>query len=386
MNLLRRTIRRLLNPIEPLPSGLYAYKAPRTAPLPYRLHLRLEPDGRGVLLINASIVLHLNPTAAEFAYHLIQGTSVDEVASQIARRYRVSREQAAHDYRQFLERVEAIYLNPNSEPVSFLDFDQQSPRSVQLSAPYRLDCALTHRSESQGFSGDAAPDELSTSDWQAILDTAWSAGIPHVIFTGGEPTLRLDLAALIGYAEHLGMVTGLVSNGLRLADSAYLDQLLEAGLDHVLIILRPDEERSWEALTSLIYWTDVLESRLHIAAHLTLTPDNQSHFPHWLERLAASGLHALSLTASQPDLASHLLRTRDTSASLDLTLIWNMPVPHAELNPFNLEMNDEENDFGEKRAFLFVEPDGRARLTFGDGRILGNLLRDPWEVIWGLGS
>ena len=33
-----------------------------------RIHLRFDPDGRGVLIINANRIFHLNPTAALMAY------------------------------------------------------------------------------------------------------------------------------------------------------------------------------------------------------------------------------------------------------------------------------------------------------------------------------
>ena len=45
--------------------------------------------------------------------------------------------------------------------------------------------------------------ELTTNEWQTIMDKAWAVGIPHLTFTGGEPTLRDDLPALIAHAEKL---------------------------------------------------------------------------------------------------------------------------------------------------------------------------------------
>ncbi len=378
MNRLPGTLRRLLQPIRLLPPGLYAYKAPPDAPVPCRLHLRLEPDGRGVLLINASIVLHLNPTAAEFAYHLVHRTPSDQVARQIARRYRVSRDRAALDYQEFIERVEMLCLDPGIEP----PFERQTPETVHLTAPYRIDCALS-RWDHERPPGELREGELKTDEWLAILDKAWRLGIPHVVFTGTEPTQRADLETLLEYAERLGMVTGLVSDGLRLGDSAYLDRIIQAGLDHVMVVLSPEDEISWEALSSLIYWREVLESRLHIAAHLTLTPENRSNFPRWLERVATTGLHAISLTASRHELASSLLQARDWAASLGLTLIWTMPVPYANYNPFSLENEKDSNELFNPRAYLYIEPDGNAHLTFGDGSILGNILRDTWGEIWG---
>ena len=66
-----------------------------------------------------------------------------------------------------------------------------------------------------------------------MLDKAWAFGIPHITFTGGEPTLREDLPALIAHAEANGQVTGLLTDGLKLADDAYLNSLLQTGLDHL---------------------------------------------------------------------------------------------------------------------------------------------------------
>ena len=54
-------------PVKPVPAGIYQYQAPQNAPLPYKLHLRIDADGSGILIINASTVLHLNRTAAECA-------------------------------------------------------------------------------------------------------------------------------------------------------------------------------------------------------------------------------------------------------------------------------------------------------------------------------
>ncbi len=68
-------------------------------------------------------------------------------------------------------------------------------------------------------------------------DRLWDDGIPHIIFTGGEPTLREDLPELIAYAESKGQITGINTNGRRLRDKQYVQQLVDAGLDHVQITL-----------------------------------------------------------------------------------------------------------------------------------------------------
>ena len=73
----------------PIPAGIYHYQSPPDADNPYRLHLRLEKDGRGLLIINAHTTLHLNQTAAEFAYYIIQGYAEDKAVAEITRRYNI---------------------------------------------------------------------------------------------------------------------------------------------------------------------------------------------------------------------------------------------------------------------------------------------------------
>jgi MoaA/NifB/PqqE/SkfB family radical SAM enzyme len=119
------------------------------------------------------------------------------------------------------------------------------PFSTTVSAPYRMDLAITYRCNNDCahcYNARArSHPELSTQDWKNILDRVWDARIPHVVFTGGEPTLRNDLPELIAYADSLGMVTGLNTNGTQLGNQAFLDQLVSAGLDHVQITLESHE-------------------------------------------------------------------------------------------------------------------------------------------------
>ena len=82
-------IKKQFEPHKPLPAGMYHYQSPPDNPLNYRLHLRLESDGKGILVVNASTVLHLNETAAEYAYYLVNGTTKEEALKEIKRRYNV---------------------------------------------------------------------------------------------------------------------------------------------------------------------------------------------------------------------------------------------------------------------------------------------------------
>jgi organic radical activating enzyme len=375
-----RSIRNLFKPAKPISPGIYHFQAPPDDPRNYRLHLRVEADGRGVLIINAATVLHLNHTAAEYAYYLIQNLSAEQVVQEMAGRYHVEADEVRQDYQDFNARIMTLINTPDLDPVTFLDFERHEPFSGAISAPYRLDCALTYRLPGKEQEGAAPVErvtkELSTQEWNAILDKAYQVGIPHAVFTGGEPTLRDDLPALIQHAEDLGMVSGLLSDGLRLADGDYLNQLLQTGLDHLMIGLEPEDERAWTALDN------ALAADLFVAVHLTLGKDNQAEIPDLLKRLAEKGVHAISLTTSDPALKDDLHKNRERVADLGMELVWNLPVPYSRYNPVSLEAQEEDGAEGAGKAWLYVEPDGDVLPAQGINQVLGNFLNDPWEKIW----
>ena len=371
-------VRNMFAPARPLPPGLYHYQAPPEADLPYRLHLRLEPEGHGLLVVNASTVLHLNPTAAEYAYYLVKGLSSTEAARAMARRYRVSGTQAQHDFVDITDRIKALVSTQDLDPVQYLDFGRADPHTTVISAPLRLDCALTYRLPA-GATPQAAPvervkQELSTAQWQAIMDKAWAAGIPHVIFTGGEPTLRDDLADLIAHTERIGQVVGVLTDGLRLADPAYLQTLLQSGLDHLMFLLQPANDLSWRALEN------VLAADLAVTVHLTLTPESADTALAVLTKLKERGVRSLSLSAAAPSLREALQAARDQAAQLALTLVWDLPVPYSAFNPIAFETEAAVSGAG--RSWLYVEPDGDVLPAQGQNRVLGNLVSQAWAELW----
>jgi len=380
MTSIREIIRRRFTPIEPIQPGIYHYQAPPHAEFPYRIHLRIEASGEGLLILDAATILHLNQTAAEYAYHLVTETPADQVSRRMAGRYDIAKDRIQQDYQDFKDHIFALIDIPDLDPVSFLGLERDTPYSGEISAPYRLDCALTYRLP-EGVDPEAAPTkrvdrELSTEEWKTILDKAWQVGIPHVVFTGGEPTLRPDLPALITQAEANGQVTGLLTDGTQLAAVDYFNTLLQTGLDHLMIVLHPEDERVWKALEI------ILPEDLFTTVHITITPENQTEIPGILEKLSGMGANALSLSATDPDLGELLAEIRDLAADLGLSLVWDLPVPYSVRNPVALETEADEHPEGAGRAWLYVEPDGDVLPTQGVNQVLGNFLRDDWGKIW----
>jgi organic radical activating enzyme len=380
MNIFNRLADRFTK-VTPLPEGLHHMQAAPEGEKPFRIHLRLRKDGSAVMIINAATVLNLNPTAAEYAYHFIKGTDPEEAAKQIAARYRVSKGMALEDFRDFTDRIRTLISTPDLDPVSFLDFERVPPHSADLTAPLRLDCALTYKLPRE-TKAEYAPvkrveRELTTEEWQTVLDKAWRAGIPHITFTGGEPTLRKDLPALIAHAEKNGQVCGLLTDGLKLANKKYLDTLLQTGLDHLLFLLQPESKKSWSALETI-----VLED-IFVTAHITVNKRNARKLDPILERLVELEVKSISASAAESSLKNELQTLADKAASLNLTLAFDLPVPYSEQNPVALETAEDNVPTGAGKAWLYVEPDGDVLPAQGMAdQVLGNFLRDDWGKIY----
>jgi hypothetical protein len=366
----------------PLPSGFFAYQTPPDLDDQYRLHLRIEKDGTGILVINASTVLHLNQMAVENAYYMIKSWDVDEAVEEITRRYRVDSKQARYDYEEFVEKVETLIKTPDLDPVTYLDIDRQEPYSSEISAPYRLDCAVTYKVRRDDSHSSAPIErvdrELSTEEWKSIIHKAYDNGIPHILFTGGEPTLREDLPELLQEAEDLGLVTGVLTDGLDLIDDSYRTDLLQRGLDHLLVILDPENDQQWDSLGK------VLPEDVFTAVHLTL--QHGSDLKETIRRLAEMGANALSLSTTDSTLSDELKTLRDFAAMLQLDLVWDIPVPYSKNNPVSFELENADSQEvleGAGKAWLYIEPDGDVLPAQGiHEHILGNILRDSWEDLW----
>jgi organic radical activating enzyme len=372
----------LFNEVEPIPAGVYRYQASQDAPLPYKLHLRVETDGTGILIINASTILHLNRTAVEYAYYFINGRKNDDIPPLVAARYDVSVGQAKRDMEEFLAKVDTLIHTEDLDPVTYLEMDRVAPYSQKISAPYRLDCALTYH-VSEGMDAKAAPTErvdreLSTDEWKQVLKSAFEAGIPHVIFTGGEPTLREDLPDLITAAEELGIVCGLLTDGLKFSDKKYMNHLLQNGLDHIMLLCQAKNKVFWKALKNL------MPEDIAVTVHLTLTNDNLKDIPALLEKLANEDVTSVSLSAESSNLADALAAASQKASELHLRQVWDLPVPYSAFHPVAVELESgaEPAPKGAGNAWLYVEPDGDVLPAQGINKVLGNILTDPWKKIW----
>lgn len=115
-----------------------------------------------------------------------------------------------------------------------------------LAPPLALLAELTHRCPlqcpycSNPVELERAAGELDTQAWMRVLDEAASLGVLQVHFSGGEPTARKDLEALIAHAAGRGLYTNLITAGV-LIDARRMAALVASGLDHVQLSIQDSE-------------------------------------------------------------------------------------------------------------------------------------------------
>lgn len=371
------------------------------------LQLRIDEDGNGTLIVNAARVYHFNQTAAFMAFHLLNGRDTTGIQSKLIHTFSVSKVQAVADLTAFREKFEPI-IDPLADacPVCDLDLEIIEPFSKPPALPYRMDLALTYRCNNACLHCYNDPqrklDELDSATWKQILDKLWQIGIPHVVFTGGEPTLRKDLPELVGYAQQLGMVTGINTNGRRLSDNNFIKQLVKAGLDHVQITLESHDAAihdaivnhagAWQQTTTGI--RNVLASHLYVMTNTTLLRTNTAELEQTLKFLSelkvpTIGLNGLIYSGRgitvgegirEEELPALLAMAQFFTQTHEQRLIWYTPTQYCHFDPVS-------HGLGVKGCTaaaynMCVEPDGSVLPCQSYYQSLGNLLRDEWKSIW----
>jgi radical SAM protein with 4Fe4S-binding SPASM domain len=401
MSFLRKILR------STVPKGRYTYRG-KDEFKGMALQLRIEPDGRGVMVINANTVLHLNVTAAAYAYYLMQGMPEDAVLKQIRRIYRVSDAQAKADYEKLVYAVSTLASTEKICPVSFLEVAKEEPFTYEYSAPLRMDMALTFNCPNNCIhcyaGGPHETAELNTQQWKEVIDKLSQIGVFIVTFTGGEPTMRKDLPELLQYAQDKGMVTGLITNGRKLKSKAYVYTLEKAGLDFVQITLESHLPNIHELITaSPGSWKETVtgiknavKSQIYVTTNTTLNTHNAKEFLKTIDYIKELGVAAFGcnslIYSGKADAVSKefalpierlnklLPEIRDKAQQLNLKFLWYTPTQYCRLDPVQLGLGVKSCTAA--MINMCVAPNGDVYPCQSYFESLGNIVVDPWKKIW----
>lgn len=390
----------------PLP-GMYTYHL-GTDGHHRRVHLRISSDGSAVMFVDVTDTVHLNSTAAQYAKWALDGVPLKEAklrwSSGCNRQHQAAYQsdlQAMYDFVGRLRQSDSGCVTCGLKGVN-----QEPLFSMPIDAPYKADLAITYKcnndcphcyNEADRLTLEAMP----VDDWKRIIDKLHQVGIPHLIFTGGEATLYRHLPELISYANQLGPICGLNTNGRRLSQGDYARQLADAGLNHVQITVgshRPDiHDRMMNASAfdqTILGIQRAQEAGLHTITNTTLMRMNAAEIESTINFLHALGIRTFAINGMiysgggfdsgqaipEQEMQPLLIRIRDHAASLGIKFLWYTPTMYCRLSPVELEIGAKRCNAGEYS--ICVEPNADILPCQSFYVAAGNVLRDPWESIW----
>lgn len=392
-----------------IPPGRYTYRGKdKFAGL--ALQLRLEPDGHGVMVINANTVLYLNETAATYAYFFMQGLSEDTVLEKIGKIYRVESKTAKQDYSKLIYTVSTLAQTEEVCPISFLDVERLEPFTQKFSAPIRMDLAVTFRCQNDCVhcyaGGPQETPELTTEEWKEVINRLNKIGVFILTFTGGEPTLREDLPELLLHAQNKGMVTGLITNGRRLKNKVYVENLEKTGLDFTQVTLESHKpeihdkitatKESWKETVTGI--KNLIPTEIYATTNTTLNKYNAPKFLETIDFLKKVGVAAFGCNSliysgkgrtnkitrefalSLETLKEILPKIQEKASQLGLKFLWYTPTQYCRLDPVKLGLGVKSCSAA--RINMCVGPNGDIYPCQSYFQSLGNILKQDWPKIW----
>jgi radical SAM protein with 4Fe4S-binding SPASM domain len=255
----------------------------------------------------------------------------------------------------------------------------------------------------QGWSEDRV---MSDDEVCRVLEIIHDeARCPSVSFTGGEPTLRGSLERFVRHAKELGLKVNLISNGQALHERR-ARALAEAGLDSAQLSLEGPTAGIHDALVrrpgafdSLWGAVDRLRAQgIRVHTNTTLSRRNLAHAGEIVDLVADRGLGRLTMNlvipcgaaAGEPaqgvsysEIGDHVLGLRERAAARGVELIWYSPLPLCLFNTVAHGLGNRGCAAAD--GLLHVSPAGDVLpcSSFSHGESLGNLLREPFEAIWG---
>ncbi len=386
-----------------LGQGVFRYDGKGTL-AHHRFHLRVDSKQKGILIIDASHLIELNGTALDYVRCILEGRSEESMYRYMGHRYKgLGRATAAEHYARASTQLEQ-FIHGDRDVIGTIGTDRPTIGADDFPAPYRMDLALTYRCQNSCghcYNEPREVVELDREQWLEVIDRTWELGIPHIVFTGGEPTLLPSLGDLIVRSEQHGQVTGLVTNGRNLRTPGYLGDLVTKGLDHVQITVLSYREEVHDRLCgSAGAWKETIEGLkaalgedLYTSTNTTIMRSNHQDIEATMRFLISLGVKNIAFNGiirsgkgteteevTYEELTALLTRLKLLADEAGVKMVWYTPTPYCELNPINLGLGIKQCTACSLN--MAVEPDGAVLPCQSYYRSLGNILKDPWESIW----
>ncbi len=369
----------------PIPPGLY--HAMREAEGDYtRFHLRVERDGTGMLIANATAAARLTPSGVVIVKGLLDGKPEDEILRQLKAYFEGAAEETM---RRDVERVQTLIrevITPGDRyPIFNLHDATFSPHEAALIAPLQATLPLTD------------PDRLLP-----ILDRLWDVGIPHVTFLVSEHPDPAYLLRLVEYAEELGMIAGVRGRALDLWSGTLPADLRQAGVDHLTLLYASPDPAVHDALcgigdhaAAVQLYTWLEEQSICAVAEMPLVSQTVRSLDPTVDHMGQLGVDSIifvvyattdpTLAEQDGALAADALpqvatTVEETANENRMRFIWVPPVQRNHNVSLSEQVRQGPRCAGD--VAVRVSPAGEVYPPRGAYRSAGNLLEDSWDKIW----
>jgi MoaA/NifB/PqqE/SkfB family radical SAM enzyme len=389
-------IRNFFTWAKPLKQGVFHYRSGGMLE-GHRVHLRVESNGSGLLIIDADKIIYLNQTAAEILKSLLDGMSDEEVVTNMRARYRVAKETIEEDVDGLKHTIKRFAEATDVDPVTYLSNEDIVLFTGGFSAPHRMDVILTYEENDlyRRFCTKPAAEVkvITFEQWKRVIEILWNIGVPHILFAGGEPTGYEHFVDLVRFAEEVGIVTGLLTNGKKLSDMHYTNTLVDAGLDHLQVTLQSQNPAIHNALSGEGTWEqtvkgleNALATPIYCVAHTTFTKKNNDDIKGLVSFLKSKGVYAFAGNAlvegnviAEDGLA---LSTEEARVVMEELSLKTEEEGISFLWYGNEHIDTESQPSGMWEYSLCIEPNGDVTPCELEYTSFGNILQKEWKEIW----
>jgi radical SAM protein with 4Fe4S-binding SPASM domain len=367
----------------------------------------IRPQDR-LLILRPNKIHHLNHTATEMlsALYAQETPDVAGVVRETAARYSVPEAQVEADLERLLRSLALVLQDregaaPAVRKTPFGSHFRELPVLSEIALTYRCQNRCTFCYASAPDRGQEVP-EMTTAEVKRILDAIVDdARVPTVSFTGGEPTLRPDLPELIAHAKSLRLRTNLITNGIRCGANGYVERLAKAGLDSAQVSLEAANPEihdnvvghpgAWRRTVQGI--RNLKVAGIHVHTNTTINSLNRDHLLDLVDFLSEmeqpylsmnmvirTGDAVGSMEIGYEEIGHLVLPLKERANEHGMKFVWYSPVPLCVFNPVAHGLGSQSCSAAD--GLLSIAPDGSVLPCSSFEQGVGNLLHEPFDVLW----
>lgn len=245
--------------------------------------------------------------------------------------------------------------------------------------------------------------ELDTRGFKRIIDIIRDdAGVPSISFTGGEPTLRKDLPALIRYAARKhGMRVNLITNGTLITDTR-ARTFKKNGLASAQVSIESPDPAIHDELTRVpgsharsVAGVKALQAAdILVHFHATICSENAESLAQMPAFAKSLGIDRFSLNMLIPvgrgqddelavryrEMPKILAPIMANATREAINFMWYAPTPLCLFNPVARQMGNKSCAACE--GLLAIDPRGNILPCSSWSEPVGSLLTSDFESIW----